>query len=418
MKFIDECTVDISAGKGGDGIVSFRREARVARGGPDGGDGGNGGSVYFVGETGMNTLINLKLKRVIRGNDGENGRSKNQYGANGDDIYVKVPLGTMVYDGERLVADITEAKEYLIAKGGVGGKGNTRFKSSRNTAPRLSENGLPGEVFRSRLSLKVLADVGLVGKPSAGKSTLLSMISNAKPKVADYDFTSLTPTLGLVESYGNSFVVADLPGLIKGAHGGKGLGIEFLKHIDRCRVIGHIIDFGDPEKDPIKDFEIILDELAQYSLGLDKRQNVVIANKKDLPAFEENLEKFKAKFPKIPVVEISAINRDNLEEAKKVLYDALQDSKPIEKDKKVTEVTIELEEDVIVENPYHGMFEVSGARVKRIYDKIPLNTSENFNRFNKMLKDAGVWKLLEDAGIKEGDTVAIFGYQFDWINER
>lgn len=358
MKFIDECSLKVIAGKGGDGIVTFRKEYRVDKGGPDGGDGGHGGSVFFVGDSGMNTLMNLKFMKHIRGNDGEDGQRKNMYGAKGEDIFVHVPLGTLIYNGDHLMHDITEEKEYLIAKGGKGGRGNAKFKTSRNTVPNICENGDKGESYDLTLVLKVLADVGFVGKPSAGKSTILSKISNAKPKIADYAFTTLTPQLGLVYAGDKSFVAADLPGLIEGANQGKGLGIEFLKHIERCRIIAHIVDFGDEQKDPIKDFEIINGELKAYKLGLEERKQVVIANKSDLPSFEAHLKAFKKKFPNVEVVEISAMMEKGIEVLKHKLYAAYEISKPIEHKVEKTEITIKLEDQLIIKKPFAGMFEV------------------------------------------------------------
>ena len=419
MKFIDECNVKVVAGKGGDGAISFRREYRVDKGGPDGGDGGRGGSVYFVGETGMNTLMPLKFKKHIKGEDGEDGKRKDMYGHKGEDIFVKVPLGTLVYDGKRLMHDIVDEQEYLIARGGKGGRGNVKFKTSRNTAPKISEKGDLGDKFELTLVLKVLADVGFVGKPSAGKSTLLSKISNAKPKIADYAFTTLTPQLGIAYVEGDkSFVAADLPGLIKGAHEGKGLGIEFLKHIDRCRIIAHIIDFGDEFKDPIADYQIINEELRSYSLGLEKRKQVVIANKSDLPNFEKNLKKFKAKFKGVEVVPISALTEQNLQVLKHKIYDAFITSSPIEHEVEKSEVTITLEKKVVVHNPFKGFFEIEGTEVERIYNKIPLNSWENFQRFNNMMKEAGVWTELKKKGVQDGNTIRVFGYEFSWGEEE
>ncbi len=414
MRFIDQAEVHVKAGKGGDGVVSFRREAHVSKGGPDGGDGGRGGHVYFVGDSGINTLLNLKLQRNIFGDDGEPGARKNMYGAKGKDIFVKVPLGTLVMNGDNLLVDVTEQKPYLIAKGGFGGKGNTKFKSSRNQVPRISENGDKGEEFRLTLILKVLADVGFVGKPSAGKSTLLSKMTNAKPKVAAYEFTTLNPQLGFSKIGDNSLVIADLPGLIEGAAQGKGLGIEFLKHIERCRVIAHIIDFGDEQKDPIKDFNIINKELQEYSLGLEKRTQVVIANKSDLDCFKDNIKKFRSQFPKIEIVEISALTEKGLEPLKHKLWEAFLSSAEIEYKAKATEVTITFEDDFIVKKEFEGMFDVYGKEVEHIYDKIPVNTGENFMRFNKALQHLGVWDELKKQGIKDGDTVRIFGFEFIW----
>lgn len=418
MKFLDECLVKVQAGKGGDGVISFRREFRVDKGGPDGGDGGNGGSIFFVGHGGTNTLYKIKFQKHIHGNDGENGRRKNQYGANGEDVFIKVPLGTLVYNGDDLLMDIVEEKPYLVASGGRGGRGNMKFKSAKNTVPRLSENGEPGQAFELRLSLKVLADIGFVGKPSAGKSTILSKISNAKPKIADYPFTTLAPQLGIAYIDEESFVAADLPGLIKGASQGKGLGHEFLKHIERCKVIAHIIDFGSDEKNPIIDFEEINHELQTYSLGLETRKQVVIANKMDMQEFKNNLSKFKEKFPSISVVEISAIEEKNIDNLKRALLNALQTAQEIVYETKVTEVTIKFDDQILISSPFRGMFEVEGNEVKKWYNKIPLNSTENFRRFNKMMKEIGVWSALQEKGIKNGDTVRIYSYEFTWDDEE
>lgn len=417
MKFLDQVRLKVEAGKGGDGVISFRREFRVDKGGPDGGDGGLGGSVYFIGDTGLNTLFTLKFQKLIKGNDGENGRGKNQYGAKGPDIFIKVPLGTVVKDGELIIADVTEAEPYLIAKGGKGGKGNAKFKTARNTAPRLSENGDQGEKKELDITLKVLADVGFVGKPSAGKSTLLSKVSNAKPKIADYSFTTLTPQLGFVYTGENSFVAADLPGLIEGASHGKGLGYEFLRHIERCRLIAHIIDFGSEEKDPIEDYKIINDELKTYDLELDNRKQVVVANKMDCEGFEERLAKFKKEFPDVEVMSISALKEKNIEALKAKLYEELSKVKEIEFSNVIDEITVEMKEPMVIEVPFTGMFEVTGTEVERIYNKIPLNSNDNERRFNQKMRNLGLWDKLRELGIEDGDTVTIFGFEFTWNEE-
>ncbi len=418
MKFLDKAKLKVFAGDGGNGVVSFRREARVSRGGPDGGDGGDGGSIFFVGDTGMNTLFSLKMMMNIRGNHGDNGRAKNQTGARGEDIFIKVPLGTLIFKEDRLICDVIEEIPYLIASGGNGGRGNTKFKSSKNQAPQLSENGTKGEKFEIGLTLKVLADIGFVGKPSAGKSTLLSKVSNAKPKIADYDFTTLNPQLGFVNIDDHSFVVADLPGLIEGAAQGKGLGHEFLKHIDRCRVVAHIVDFGDPDKNPIKDYNQINSELKEYKLGLEERKQVVIANKSDLEDYADNLVLFKNKFPGLEVVEISAATEKGITMLKRILYKAYVDSEEIEYElENKKEVTIRMEEDIVIEIPYEGMFEVTGVAVQRIFDRIPLNTFDNISRFNRMMRNLGLWKELQARGMKDGDTVRIISYEMEW-NEK
>ncbi|MGY6172166.1 GTPase ObgE [Candidatus Mycoplasma pogonae] len=415
MKFIDEINLKVAAGKGGDGKIAFRREAHVDRGGPDGGDGGHGGSIYFVPDHGVNTLLNLYYKKNIQGEDGENGRRKNQYGAKGKDTFVKVPFGTMVYTQNGLIADIIEDRPYLIAKGGKGGRGNTKFKTARNTAPEMNEKGDKGESFELTLSLKIMADVGFVGKPSAGKSTILNRISNAKAKVADYEFTTLVPQLGLVKYEDYSYVVADLPGLIEGANQGKGLGIQFLKHIERCRVICHVVDFGSENKNPLVDFEVINKELKSYKLNLESRPQVVVANKKDLPAYTMHLTAFKAQNPDIKVIEISALEDNDFMFLKSQLFEALQHAKAVVlEEKKASEITITLEPNFIVKKIHEGLFEVTGAEVAKYYDKIPLISHDNLMMFNKRIKDLGVWQELENQGIRSGDTVRIFDYEFTW----
>ncbi|WP_406613774.1 GTPase ObgE [Mycoplasma corogypsi] len=419
-KFIDEVKVIIQAGKGGDGMMSFRREAHVDRGGPDGGDGGKGGSVYFVGDEGKNTLLAFYKNKHITAEDGVKGGPKNLYGAGGSDTFIKVPIGTLVYNGNKLVADVIEAnKPYLIAKGGKGGRGNTKFKTAKNTAPKLYENGLPGEKFEAHIVLKILSDVGLIGKPSAGKSTFLNVVSNAKAKVADYAFTTLVPQLGLVEFHENSFTVADLPGLIKGASLGKGLGIQFLKHIERCRVVAHIIDFGSEDKNPIEDYETINEELKNYNLKLEAKPQLVIANKKDLDAFNSNVKKFKKKYPNVELIEISAINHENIEPVKAALWNLIEKHNlaPVEMEEQEMKV-ITFEPDFTVEELYKGYFEVSGKKVKELYDKIPVNTYDNLLRFNNILKKIGVWEDLVRRGIQPGDTVVIYGFQFEWEDDK
>lgn len=415
-RFIDEIKIMLKAGKGGDGMISFRREAHVDKGGPDGGDGGRGGNIYFIGDSGKNTLLNLYGNKKIIAEDGVNGGPKNLYGAVGKDTYIKVPLGTIVYKDNSIVADIITEEPYLVAKGGIGGRGNAKFKTARNTAPKIKENGTKGESYNAHIVLKVMSDVGVVGKPSAGKSTLLSAISNAKAKIAEYEFTTLVPQLGLVKYHDNSFTVADLPGLIKGASLGKGLGIQFLKHIERCKVIAHIIDFGSETKNPIEDYETINEELKNSRMNLENKAQLVIANKNDLSDFEEHYKKFHKKYPKVKIVKISAILQENLDEVKKELWKIIE----AEKAKPVVEVSedkiveIKMEEDYIITQPYAGCFEISGKKVEDIYQRVPLVSYDNLLRFNNLMKKIGLWDDLVKRGINPGDTVRICGYEFEW----
>lgn len=417
MKFIDQVNIEVIAGKGGDGIISFRHEHRVEKGGPFGGDGGDGGSVYFQGDSGMNTLLPIHILKHIRGNDGQDGMTKNMYGARGKDVIIKVPYGTLVYEGDKLICDVIDDNKYLIAKGGIGGRGNSKFKSSTNPAPKICENGTPGEKKNVRLELKVMADIGLVGLPSAGKSTLLKLLSNAKPKIADYAFTTLVPQLGLVKYKDKSFVISDLPGLIQGASQGKGLGIRFLKHIERCRVIAFVIDFGDENKVPIKDFETLKDELKQFNEKLLEKSFLIIANKNDLDAFDEHLKKFKNKYKDLEIVSICALNFKDLDLLKSKMYSLYESAKEIQPEKINDEVYVKLEDDFVIHKLYEGMYEVSGKQIELIYLKNPLNTYENILRFNKKIKDIGLWKALIDKGIQQGDTVRILSYEFTWDDE-
>ncbi|BAP39700.1 GTPase ObgE [Metamycoplasma canadense] len=421
MKFIDEVDILVIAGKGGDGIISFRREANVDKGGPDGGDGGDGGSVYFQGDSGQNTLLPFYYQNKITAESGENGKPKNAFGRGGEDLIVKVPLGTMVYKEGQLIADIISEEKYLIAKGGKGGKGNLRFKSSRNTAPRICENGNLGEKFNLHLTLKVLADVGFVGKPSAGKSTILSLISNAKPKIADYDFTTLVPQLGLVKYFQNNFVVADLPGLIKKASEGRGLGFRFLKHIERCKVICHVIDFGSENKNPIEDYEVINNELKSYNLKLENLPQVVVANKSDLQFFEDHLSQFKNKYPNVNLVTNSAFVDSNIDEIKMNLWQALENSKNniIDNLKNSEEVVvIKLNKNPIeIIKLSNNTYEIIGDDIYKVYEKIPVVSLDNLWRFNSKLKSLGVFELIKNSKVSDGDTIKIKDYEFIWNSE-
>ena len=317
--FVDDVSLVVKAGNGGNGAVSFRHEKYVAKGGPYGGDGGKGGSIIFVGDEGLTTLIDFKYKRRIVAKNGENGMTKNMFGHDAEDIFIKVPVGSVVFDkiNNIVIADITKHnQQVVICKGGKGGRGNSSFATSKIPAPQFAENGEPGEEKEIRIELRVLADVGLVGFPSVGKSTLISVTSAAKPKIADYHFTTLVPNLGVVRvKDGRSFVMADLPGLIEGASNGAGLGFQFLKHIQRTRVIVHIVDMSCIEgRNPIDDYKKINKELENYDKKLMLRPQVVVANKMDLEGSKENLINFKQEFPNIKIIPISAYVRSNLDE--------------------------------------------------------------------------------------------------------
>ncbi|WP_127942641.1 GTPase ObgE [Mycoplasma sp. ATU-Cv-703] len=417
MKFVDECQIEVRAGKGGDGIISFRREKKVPRGGPDGGDGGRGGNVFLKGDSGLNTLIHLHQLKIIQAEDGANGQSKNKTGAGGQDLYVKVPLGTLVYERGKLVHDIVKSENYLVAQGGTGGHGNARFKSARNPAPRLCENGRPGQKRRLDLSLKVLADVGLVGLPSVGKSSLLGRLSQAKAKVADYPFTTLVPQLGLVKVGDFSFVLADLPGLIAGASEGKGLGHAFLKHVQRTRVVLHVLDLGKDEGDWWKDYQTIRHELVSFDKRLANLPELVAANKSDCPGFEKRYQSLVQKLGPERVLALSAKTGAGLQTLKQRLANLLEKVGPVQGSAEETDLVIELTDQTAptqVRRIGPGSFSVTGSEVEKICQRIPLNSLDNIRRFNRKMRQLGVWDRLAKLGAKAGDNVKIFDHQLTW----
>ena len=424
--FIDSVKISVKAGKGGDGIVAFRREKYVDKGGPSGGKGGRGGDIIFVGESGLTTLLDFRFMRKIKAESGQNGMSKDMYGKDASDTYVKVPIGTVVYDQDtgRILADITKhAEEVIIAKGGRGGRGNAFFATSRNPAPDFCEKGFPGEEYNLQLELKVLADVGLVGFPSVGKSTLISVVSEAKPKIASYHFTTIHPNLGVVRvPNGHSFVMADLPGLIEGAHEGHGLGIQFLKHIERTKVIVHIIDMGKTEgRDPYDDYLKIRNELASFNEDLLKRPEIVVANKMDVLGAEENLQEFIEKSKITDVVAISAVTKSNLTDLLYKIDQKLEEVKHI----KINEVQV----DEVVEYTFKkpeplftivkdedGVYNVSGNYIKKIFDKTDFTRDTSIRLFAKKLRDIGVDDKLRELGVQNGDTVRVLNYEFEFID--
>jgi GTP-binding protein len=317
--FVDKVKIKVEAGSGGDGVVSFIREKYMPLGGPGGGDGGHGGHIILEADQGTGTLLGLKYSKKLKGNNGGKGSGKNCHGKSAEDTIEKVPLGTVVKNltTGKIIADLKEhGQQVIIARGGRGGRGNSRFASARIPAPKICENGEPGEVFEIELEMMILADAGLVGFPSVGKSTFISVVSNARPDIADYHFTTINPNLGLTKtSDGRSFVIADLPGLIEGASLGKGLGHQFLRHIERCKVIIHVIDMGAEDgRDPVSDYEIINNELSSYNYKLEERPQIVVANKMDLDGAKENLVRFKKAYPDLEVFEIITFMKEGLDE--------------------------------------------------------------------------------------------------------
>ena len=421
--FVDEVVLKVKAGDGGNGCTSFRREKYVPMGGPNGGNGGKGSSIIFKVDKGLHTLLDLKYQKEIKGKKGENGKGSNKFGAQAEDIYVKVPLGTVIKDTDTglILADLTkENDEVIVAKGGRGGRGNAAFKTHANTAPNFSENGEPGEEKTLKIELKMLADVGLVGLPSVGKSTFLSKISAAKPKIGAYHFTTLSPNLGMVKTKDNrSYVVADLPGLIEGASEGVGLGDKFLRHIERTRIIVHIVDMSGIEGDPYDNYLVIRNELNNYSEKLTKKEEIIVANKMDMPESEENLKEFKKKV-KQDVYEISAINNMGIDDLLIVIANKLDEissedlytedeieSHILYKFKEEQPFTITKEDDVYV---------IHSERIEKLF-KMTKFTDEGVRRFSNKLRRMGVDEELRKLGIEEGDLVRIDNYEFEYTLE-
>lgn len=425
MKFIDRVKIYVQAGTGGNGTVAFRREAHVPKGGPSGGDGGRGGSVIFVATNSLSTLLDLRYYREYKAQNGEKGHAKKMHGADADDLVIRVPVGTCVYDDDtgNIIADLTkDGQRAVIAKGGRGGRGNARFASSRNPAPKICENGEPGEKFNLRVELKLLADVGLVGFPSVGKSTLLSVVSKARPQIADYHFTTIVPNLGVVQvKDGRSFVMADLPGLIEGASQGKGLGHQFLRHIERCRVIVHIIDMSGSEgRDPYEDYVTINKELGEYEYRLLERPQIIVANKMDGDEAEENLKKFKEKLGDQKVFPIIAPIHEGIDAVLYAVADALETAPDFfnqeEEQESVLYTYKEEEKPFTIHNKGNGVWEVTGKKVERLVQMASFTTDDGFQRFALQVRNMGIDDALREAGCEDGDTVRLYDFEFEFYN--
>ena len=421
--FIDYAKIYVNAGKGGNGAVSFRREKYIAAGGPDGGDGGKGGDVYFEVDSDTNTLIDFRYKKKFKAENGQNGEGARKSGKSGEDLYIKVPIGTIIKDAktEEVLADMSEkGQKTLVLKGGRGGKGNTHFATSTRQAPRFSQGGEEGEEKELILELKLLADVGLIGFPSVGKSTILSVVTAATPKIADYHFTTLEPNLGVVKpEYGDSFVMADIPGLIEGASEGTGLGIQFLRHIERTRLLLHVIDVSASEgRNPVEDFYIINKELEKYSKKLAKRKQIIVANKIDAmqdPKLYEDLEKL-AKDNNMEIFKISAATREGLKE---LIHEVSKILKTLPKEQQVEVSTQRKVYKLEEEEPYtiikkDDMYIVDGPAIRELMRKVNMEDYESMYYFQKRLEEMGVNKKLKDAGVQEGDTVKVFDYLLEW----
>ena len=420
--FVDEVILKVEAGTGGDGCTAFRREKYIAMGGPYGGNGGSGADIIFKVDTGVHTLLDLRYQKIIKGKKGENGKGKNQYGESMDPIVIKVPLGTVVTDTDTnlIIADLNHKdSSAIIAKGGRGGRGNTAFKTQTNKAPTFSEKGEPGEEKILKVEIKLLADVSLVGFPSVGKSTIISMVSKSKPKIADYHFTTLTPNLGVVKATnGKSFVISDLPGLIEGASKGIGLGDKFLRHIERTKIILHVIDMSGSEgRNPYNDYLLINKELKDFNEKLTKKPQVIIANKMDLDSAKNNLVEFKEKVKDVKIFEVSAALNQGLQEVIDYLESILATIPESDIFKEETEdyVLYKFKE----EKPFtivkeDDCFVIKGQLVEKLFKMTKVENEEALNRFLRKLTRMGVDTELEKLGIKEDNQVRILDFYFNY----
>ncbi len=422
--FSDFAKIFIKAGDGGNGAVTFHREKYVAAGGPDGGDGGRGGNVVFVADKNINTLMDFRYKRKYLAEAGGNGRDAKRNGKNGQDLEIRVPVGTLIREAESnlVICDLKEdGQRARAAKGGVGGWGNAHFATATRQTPKFAKSGMPGEEFYVTLELKLIADVGLLGFPNVGKSTFLSIVSDARPKIANYHFTTLQPNLGVVDmGDGSGFVVADIPGIIEGAHEGVGLGHEFLRHVERTRLLLHIVDVSGVEgRDPLEDFAAINRELKLYSPKLAEKPQIVLANKKDIPTFEENFAAFKETLEAegYQVFAISAATRQGMTEVLNKTWETLSKlPKEEEPDYEMFEFGQgRMDDTITVTRAEDGVFEVEGLRVRKIVGSTNLDDYESLQYFQRSLIKCGVIAQLENAGIQEGDTVRLYGVEFDYV---
>ena len=421
--FIDTATISVRAGKGGDGVVTFHREKFVAAGGPDGGDGGRGGDIIFVADDNLSTLMDFRYKRKYTAQDGENGRAKRQTGADGDDLVIRVPRGTVLKEADSglVMADLSGSEPVIVAKGGRGGWGNSHFATPTRQIPKFAKPGLPGEEFQLKMELKVIADVGLIGFPNVGKSTLISMISAAKPKIANYHFTTLTPVLGVVRvGPEQSFVCADIPGLIEGAAEGVGLGHAFLRHVERCRLLLHVVDVSGCEgRDPKQDFEQINHELVGFSAELAQRPQIVLGNKCDI-ATEEQIADFKAYVEEkgYTFMPISAATRQGIDNLPAIVYARLKELPPVkvyEAEYKRPDRSAEGQRPFTVTRLGDHDFDVDAPWLERILAGTNVEDYESLQYFQTQLGDSGILDELVAQGVEEEDTIHIGEYEFDYL---
>ncbi|EKQ55115.1 MULTISPECIES: GTPase ObgE [unclassified Clostridium] len=428
--FVDKAKVFVKSGKGGDGAISFRREKYVPLGGPDGGDGGKGGSIIFQVETGITTLLDFKYKKKFIAEPGENGGGSKCYGKDGEDLYIKVPMGTIIREAEsnKIIADLShKGQELVLLKGGKGGKGNVKFATATKQAPHYAEPGMPGDELNIILELKLLADVGLLGFPNVGKSTLLSMTTKAKPKIANYHFTTLKPNLGVVAVEGiEPFVMADIPGIIEGAAEGVGLGIQFLRHIERTRLLIHIVDISGIEgRDPFEDFVKINEELKKYSVKLWDRPQIVVANKTDILYDEEIFENFKKKVQEMGFDKVFKMSAATNEGVDAVMKEAARMLKEIPvKELEIAEDEMYIPEekrftyDIHVENNAeegYDVYIVEGTFVDRLLSAVNVNDADSLRYFHKVLRNKGIFDELREMGIKDGDMVRLNDFEFEYV---
>ncbi|MDR3253609.1 MAG: GTPase ObgE [Endomicrobium sp.] len=414
--FIDKVNISLTAGRGGDGCISFRREKYVPYGGPNGGNGGKGGDIYLEGDPHKTTLLDLSYTPKFKAEDGQKGLSSNKFGRYGEDLIIKIPLGTLVFKSKELFADLKNPYErVLIVKGGRGGRGNSSFKTNKYTAPRIAEKGGFGETAEVELELRLIADVGFVGLPNAGKSTLLSKISDAKPKIADYPFTTLAPNLGVVEYKGKHFVAADIPGIIEGAHKGKGLGFEFLRHIRRTKVLIHIIDVsGFDGKDPYENYKIINNELKKYSKYISKKHIIIVLNKIDLPCSQKHIKNFKKYLKNKKLFEISAATGSNVDILIKEILKMLENPFAFNPEEEIETIPVKkyIYEPEFKINIEDGTFVVTGAKIETLTGMTRFSEDESLRRYQNILKKMGLETELEKMGAKTGDNVKIGSFEF------
>ncbi len=421
--FVDYAKIVIKSGDGGNGAATFRREKYVAAGGPDGGDGGNGGDIYFVVDPDSNTLIDFRYTKTFKAENGQNGSGSHRFGKSGEDCYVKVPLGTIVRDAEtnKVIVDLSQpGQKELILKGGRGGKGNSHFATSTRQAPRFAIDGEKGKEKELILELKLLADVGLVGFPNVGKSTILSRVTKATPKIADYHFTTIDPNLGVVKTeHGDSFVLADIPGIIEGASEGIGLGTQFLRHVERTRLLLHVLDIAGTEgRDPVDDFNKINEEIKKYSEKLAARKQIIVANKADSMQDDENLKKIEkiAKDKDLKLFKISAVTGEGLNDLFNYVSEILKELPKediIEVEDRIV-YTLEDDKDDFTVEIVDGEFIVSGPAAERLMGRVNIGDNESYNYMERMLKKLGIEDALKEKGVKEGDTVKILEWEFEW----